>query len=570
MTLDIGLKFNLKEVITASELLQRLLDQKQRWTFEELHQTANALQQTLEKEDLPLPFQKTLASAAWRRFREHVDQLNAVASDLEAGRVSLKEADTRTTNQLPDILMWSHVVDGEFRKEMDELLLYQPDAKRQSPEKWYDISQQLGPGNFDRLPLAARLSFREAGYCFLFEQFTAAAVMSLRAAEAMLREYFYRQKLEEPKDTDGWKELVDGLPTTKETLKASLDDPRKLRNELMHPRSDHIQGDPTRAEDCFFEARQVVHSLLRDLQEDKRLLSVAVCVPFVPELPGGLSLDLMIALWLLQNYGGGIGRLLILDSDRPNFVPPRPEDFDYLLGSGSKSHDLPPGDSFAYSLAIELKVAAVYSPLLAHCRNNTSLSPDVELAANPEATVLTIEGLVRAIQKYHRNLNPPTKAEVVCGRVFQLLDQVVSLSRIQSFNATLDEAMVKSSYKREADSLREHLQQVRTRFDSREVRYKGLEGIVAQAPASDFRNLVDMFRQKDSRQVVALTDGEEAIWIEAFALEPSLAYARNVLDRLLDKPSQLLLEKGQSSQVIRERVPVRLTVNQLFECMNQA
>ena len=104
-----------------------------------------------------------------------------------------------------------------------------------------DVSSFFSPGVHRRLPEIARYDFAEAGKCIAFERPTAAAFHTLRATEAVLRE-FYLTMIRRNRITDlMWGPIVQDLRARRKTYKydvlyGNLDNIRRsFRNPTQHP-----------------------------------------------------------------------------------------------------------------------------------------------------------------------------------------------------------------------------------------------------------------------------------------------------------------------------------------------
>ncbi len=562
MKLDIGREFKLSQVITASELFRRLLDTSTVWTFEDLHRVCNALPAALKDSG----FDRTLESSSARRFEQTTKQLDHVFTQVSTGEISYTDADGVINNYLPRLQQWGQSLKGEFDDEMELMPVCLPESRSPGIDDWYEIERQFGGEEFRALPLTARQSFLEAGRCFLFEQFTACAVMSMRAAEAVLREYYYRLKREEPGDRDNWGDLVSKLNISDKVLQRNLEAGRVWRNTLIHPSGGLVQTNAGHAQDCFNLARTIGRQLMQDLRQKLRALSVGVCI----EIPGGkVSLDVLVALWLLSYHQNGIGRLAFIRPEEPDFSLPNLDQYDFLLGAGSQNWDIPSEQSYAFAVANDLNVVSQHQPLLDYCNQWLvawlSNRPINKTAVYEHTFVYehTLEGVIDAVQVHY--ISKDKKLESLCERIFSILNHVKN----RNLDPTDPELAQKLSipWLNEAiDYLRKANQTEVALKRKQEVVYDTLSGVVTVITSAEFEPFSNRLFD-EGYQLVALTDEVQSMWIGTNMNTTSLVRIANVLRQRLGDTN--LLDLRQRNRIFQKQ-PVRLSISDLVECLHMA
>lgn len=553
MALDIGREFKLSRIVVASELFKQLSNPDNSWTVEELHRDCHALVSALEDSG----FDRVLESHTKRQLERLINQLKLddLLDRVNEGTVSSTDANEAISNHLSEMQQWYQIWKDEFDHEMDNLPVCLPENRFPGLEAWYSIEKQFNDGEYRALPLETRRSFQEAGRCFLFEQFTACAVMSMRAAEAMLREYFYRIMLAEPSDKAGWNDLLQQLPFSgKRLLRQKLEAGRDLRNELIHPRLDLVENNSINAQSYFNEAQIIVRGLMNELRKERKLLAVGICL----EMTRDILPDVMVALWLLDHHGGGIGRLDLIDPNVKSFEMPNSDNYDYLLGYGSDKFYLAYGESYAQFVARELGLVDQHTLLLNYCWEWLGGGVGRETSVVYEHT---LAGIIEAIWRYNALRNE--KPERWCNQVFDLMD-LVKRYQIDPFDSELIAKLNTDKFNQAVAYLHSVRQEEKAYKDKIEVDYLGLSGVITEIAATEFESFSQRLFDK-GYQLVALTDGVQAVWIEKNEKQTSLT---KFINALRQKAGTDALEF--SSSKIRQKRPLRLSTKELRECVQSA
>lgn len=256
-------------------------------------------------------------------------------------------------------------------------------------KEWVPIRQKFGEDAnlFDALPQVIQEDFQEAGRCFVLGQDMAGVMLAMQAAEATIRETCFRLTTIEPGGDDTWAKLIQTLKQKRlePSLMNRLDKVRGERNSLVHPPDKHsIQArtTPSIAEGYFNNAIGVARELVKVWQKENKMLSIYLA------RPNEMNLDLIGALWLLQGYGGGIGRIVDASSRTGDDMGK----FEQLLGFGSKPE--------ARTLAEDLGVEEEHALMLSWCdrwQGGMTVVP-------PKGGSITLSEILKSFAREHEEI----------------------------------------------------------------------------------------------------------------------------------------------------------------------
>lgn len=172
---------------------------------------------------------------------------------------------------------------------------------------------------FDALPVTAQAACQESLNCFACGQYTAAVVLAWHAAELVLGEYYYRVNAQHLLGTDTFQEVVKNpmwssivsMLSDEDRIKWKVKEAYELyRNATVPLQQFLFYKDAWQSIDA---AISFCSTLVEAWMEANCTLSVKVLCP--------LDKDIIWALLLLEKYGGGIGRLEILQDKFLNVYP---------------------------------------------------------------------------------------------------------------------------------------------------------------------------------------------------------------------------------------------------------
>nr|MDO8134636.1 hypothetical protein [Candidatus Njordarchaeum guaymaensis] len=117
-----------------------------------------------------------------------------------------------------------------------------------------------------KLTKVARNDFQEAARCFIATSWTAAAMVTLRGVESVLRQY-YEFRTQMKSTGKGWSEIIGELearPDISKSLLGYVDFIRERRNETQHPEKTYSQRE---SENIFSVAVNAVTEMYREMPD---------------------------------------------------------------------------------------------------------------------------------------------------------------------------------------------------------------------------------------------------------------------------------------------------------------
>ncbi|KAA3664957.1 MAG: hypothetical protein DWQ04_03105 [Chloroflexi bacterium] len=200
-----------------------------------------------------------------------------------------------------------------------------PDLPSRIPRSALEaVSNMFDQAIYTALPAIAKRDFQEAADCYLHGQSTAAVVLTWRAMEATLREYYCRLK---KVDYVGgpWGDVVRGLEgSAPNSIIKHLQLKKDDRNKFAHPQKIASREYALRQ---IEQSRNLASELVEDWVKKNKALSIGV--PSINMLPIQFEtfVDIGLAVFLLERHGGGIGRIKYFES--PDYDP---SEYDYIVG----------------------------------------------------------------------------------------------------------------------------------------------------------------------------------------------------------------------------------------------
>lgn len=328
-------------------------------------------------------------------------------------------------------------LNAEYWRTLDRKDVFLAHTMNPPLGEWLPVSLQFNPSDdYRMLPPIARNDFEEAARCFVFQQYSAGAMLAMRGAEATLREFVYRLTGYEATQKDNWGKLVDELNkrngrgtsiSIDPTLIAELDMRREQRNTLFHPNifRDATRTDWDEAEGYFDEAKNLARKLVHTWISVGKRLSI-----YVAHHTNKIEIDNLVALWLLAKKGGGIGRFRF-STDK--YELPDRSAYDRLIGV-----TIPSQGSYANEVATELGVVSTYSLLLACCHVQAVADKSITQPISKKNLDIFLEGILF----YHES-----DLEKAYLQALGLLD-LADMNNVYVNAQAWDQIINKSSYKR--------------------------------------------------------------------------------------------------------------------------
>lgn len=284
----------------------------------------------------------------------------------------VEEIARRRKEKASDIpIGWQQTFDAlitEIERELDGLKVIRLTWDAISYEDLVNVEQLFDERVFELLPFEACQDFREAGRCFLFEQYKAAVMLSFRAAERVTKEYYHRitGNKEEKQTFESMLKVLEkwGTQPVDQTILDWIRKTKDDRNDFMHSTSRNEELHPFTMKNYVYRASGLCSVLIEDLRNRKKLLAVAIGEP--------VNLDQALALWMLEKKGGGIGRKIPFDESTEKTAELREAllDCQYKIGGNEgdfkwQADEFP--DCIAYRISQRLNLGAqkeLFAPLI--------------------------------------------------------------------------------------------------------------------------------------------------------------------------------------------------------------
>lgn len=275
--------------------------------------------------------------------------------------IQLKEIRTRKDEDeksgriysFPTIEQWRKVTE-DLRRQISAELHSFPAVLLSESSAPEDIEKTFDAGVFQYLPALAQRDFHEAAFCWRCGQHTAAAVLAWRAAEATLREYYFRRRRNEVSGQT-WEGILNELRNDPGIDGNVLDEGKKRRNQFAHPLGRLEANEQGKVGDEINAARLVVSMLVASLKEQNLKNKVAARVSNWP--------DVVLALYILEKHDQGIGCLVYLDGDQYDL-----DDYNYVVGMADSEFNFRPlqsvSDCIAWRMARRFGVQEQYRWLI--------------------------------------------------------------------------------------------------------------------------------------------------------------------------------------------------------------
>ncbi|MGI0016842.1 MAG: hypothetical protein ACREBU_25760, partial [Nitrososphaera sp.] len=219
--------------------------------------------------------------------------------------------------------------------------------------------------DFELLPEEAQRDFAEAGRCFAFEQYKAAVMIAMRATEKMVREYFHR--LTQQPENVPLEDIKSRLELMKDDLRQvgshnildvinQLGNFATIRNRYMHADEKVGKLDYKDAVTDFSRALELCRILIDDIRRRRLLLAVAVHKK--------IDFDQALALWIIQEKGGGIGRWNFYDDEKATELQLNLRDRDLQIGGAGRDFGRAPDKSISHRVAVRFNAESDYAVLI--------------------------------------------------------------------------------------------------------------------------------------------------------------------------------------------------------------
>ncbi|MGH8590758.1 MAG: hypothetical protein ACREXX_15950 [Gammaproteobacteria bacterium] len=346
-------KYDLASIYKLEGELCRLHECLQAWA-------ASPTSDTEDLENRTAPLGKLVQRLGLKKATQRVEDLEKQLADKAVPSEEWHRETERLRFQVEDNLA-----------DLDVVRLYWEAIHR---DTCLQMSRMFYAGVYDLLPIEARLDFEEAGRCFLYEQHRAAVILAFRGAEKMTKEYYYRVtgNSEEKQTFEGMMRILietnnNGrlIPPVDRTILDKIFDLKQSRNAYMHSGSMPGADDPFEMAGYILDSAKVCSRLIRDLRARNKLVAVAIAEP--------IDFDQALALWLLDNEGGGIGRRFFFKTLRQEEELDM-RDVQYKIGGVAdwlnrnalhfkKSSEGAP-DCIADRMKMHLKLGEAYAPLV--------------------------------------------------------------------------------------------------------------------------------------------------------------------------------------------------------------
>ncbi len=278
MTLQIGERnFRVMAIADARDRLHQLNFGGQ-LSAEQVFLLASGLPDLLQKDACLV---ETISKDEYQSLVANVDGLAglwATVKDIENGLIIADESQkqslhTKMQDHALQIRSVTPIIHTLFRQEVETMPVCLVTPRRIRPEMWGKVRELFKPDEsaFDALPELARRDFQEAAWCYLFDQFTACAIMAMRAAEACLRYFIWCVAEEKFNERDNWHRIVEKInglnlnPPMDERFFEKLENGNNVRNRYAHPGLRVETSDLNETEHVFDTAKMIAIYTYKDL-----------------------------------------------------------------------------------------------------------------------------------------------------------------------------------------------------------------------------------------------------------------------------------------------------------------